>query len=139
MPHIVPACLLCAVVLGQIPVEVVVETDRVLGVINHLEPLSSRHCVVFPRRHVPRLHDVDDQELAQMASAIREIARDFELNDFNVLLNNGELAGQTVFHVHFHVIPKWGAEDGLQMSRDAAVHAEEVPGGEASPRIAPLG
>jgi histidine triad (HIT) family protein len=126
--HIVPACLLCAVVRGQIPVEVVVETDRVLGVINHLEPLSSRHCVVFPRRHVPRLHDVDDHESAQMASAIREIARELELNDFNVLLNNGALAGQTVFHVHFHVIPKWGAEDGLQMRR-----------AEASPGIAPLG
>lgn len=124
-----PACLLCAVVRGQLSVEVVVETDRVLGVINHLEPLSSRHCVVFPRRHVPLLHDVDDEELAQMASAIRGIARGFELNAFNVLLNNGALAGQTVFHVHFHVIPKWGAEDGLR-----------IPGGEAaSPRIAPLG
>src|SRR3989454_2471805 len=55
--------------------------------------LSSRHCVVFPRRHVPRLHDVDDHESAQMASVIREIARGFELNDFNVLLNNGALAG----------------------------------------------
>jgi diadenosine tetraphosphate (Ap4A) HIT family hydrolase len=111
-------CLLCKVVSGELQVNRILETDNAIGIVNDLEPMSRGHCVFFPKRHTPQLHDMDDRELSEVLALVKKVARAMELENYNVLQNNGSLANQTVFHAHFHLIPKWSETEGLRYNRD---------------------
>lgn len=113
-----PECLLCNVVRGQLKAEKIIESDTAIGIMNTVEPLSRGHCVFFPKRHAPKLHDVDDQDLSEVLVLIKRVAAALELENYNVLQNNGTLANQTVFHAHFHLIPKWSEAEGLNCQHD---------------------
>ncbi len=67
----------------------------------------------FPRRHAPNLHDLEDVEITEIFGLIKRVARALELDQYNVLQNNGARAGQTVFHAHVHLVPKPSAASGL--------------------------
>jgi histidine triad (HIT) family protein len=71
---------------------------------------------------------MNNAELGQMLAAIREVAAKTGAENFNVLSNIGSLAGQTVFHAHMHMIPKWSDEEGLVYRREpaAGLHHGEV-------------
>ena len=111
------ACLLCRVVSGELQVEKIIESENIIGVMNTAEPLSKGHAVFFSKRHASNFHDMDDRDLAEILLCIRTVARAMELANYNILQNNGALATQTVFHAHFHLIPKWSESDGLRYDR----------------------
>ena len=106
-------CVLCQVVRGDLQVDLIVNTDRIAGFVTRREAYSAGHCIFFPKRHAPLLHNVDDLDLAELLTAVKTIAATLELTNYNVLQNNGALAGQTVFHAHVHLIPKTKDSDGL--------------------------
>lgn len=114
-----PPCLLCRIAAGELEARKFVETERVVGLMNDAEPLARGHAVFFPKRHAERLEQIDDGDLAELMRLLAASARALALPQFNVLQNNGALAGQTVFHAHFHLIPKWSAADGLRYERPA--------------------
>lgn len=74
-------------------------------------PVSKGHCLVIPRKHVPGFFDLsykDQSELWRLVSEVREILSErYEPDGFNVGLNDGDVAGQTVMHSHVHVIPRY--------------------------------
>ncbi|MBI3800510.1 MAG: HIT family protein [Deltaproteobacteria bacterium] len=111
-------CLLCRIVNGDLHARKVIETARIIGVMNDAEPFSKGHIVFFPKRHTLRLNDMDDQDLAEILVVIKRVAAAMKLENYNVLQNNGSLAGQTVFHAHFHLIPKWSDSEGLKYGRE---------------------
>lgn len=102
---------------GDRKVDRIVETEHVIGVMNESEALSRGHCVFFPRQHAASLHEIDDPALAQILSVVKQVARAMGVETYNVLQNNGALAGQTVFHAHVHLIPKWSETEGLRYER----------------------
>jgi diadenosine tetraphosphate (Ap4A) HIT family hydrolase len=113
--HVGPrgGCLLCEA-LGGIPgFPIVAENERAVAVLNEAFPYSRGHCVFFPRRHAPRLDDLDDGELAAVFTLIKRIAVALDVDQYNVISNNGERAGQTVFHAHAHIVPKPNGATGL--------------------------
>ena len=113
--HVGPrgGCLLCEA-LGDIPgFPIVAENERALAVLNEAFPYSRGHCVFFPRRHAPRLDDLDDAELAAVFTLIKRVAIALDVEQYNVISNNGERAGQTVFHAHAHIVPKPNGATGL--------------------------
>ena len=114
-PHVGPAggCLLCEALAGIKGFPIVVSGRHVVGVLNEAGAAARGHCVFFPRRHVPRLDELDDAELAEMFGLIARVARALELAQYNVLSNNGPRAGQTVFHAHAHLVPKPDGATGL--------------------------
>lgn len=73
-------------------------------------PVAEHHTLVIPRRHVASLFELDDEELAAVwvlvAEVRRSLAEQFGVEAFNVGLNDGVAAGQTVLHAHVHVIPR---------------------------------
>ena len=77
---------------------IVLETERVVAVMNTREPHARGHVVVFPRRHAEALHEMLTEDVAAVVDATRRIARALGLANYNVLHNAGALAGQTVFH-----------------------------------------
>ena len=127
MRHTTPSeCLLCKVIRGELRVDKVIETDRIIGVINDIEPLSKGHCVFFPKKHAPAFHDADDQDLSEILLVIKKVASAMELENYNILQNNGSLANQTVFHAHFHLIPRWSETDGLRFSRETLKNLDQT-------------
>ena len=116
-PHIGPdgGCLLCEAATGIPRLLIVAESTGAIAVLNAGEPSSAGHCVFFPRRHTPNLHDLDDAEMTDVFSLVRRVAIALELDQYNVLQNNGARAGQTVFHAHVHLIPKPTATTGLMV------------------------
>ena len=114
-PHVGPAggCLLCEALGGIAGFPIVAEGARVVGVLNEAGAAARGHCVFFPRRHVPRLDELEDAELTEMLALIARVARALDVAQYNVLSNNGARAGQTVFHAHAHLVPKPDAATGL--------------------------
>lgn len=109
-------CLLCKIVCGERPAEKIIETDHIIGMMSTLVPLASGHCVFFAKQHTPNFHDMEEPALAELVLCIRRVASTMALENYNILQNNGALAGQTVFHAHVHLIPKWTETDGLRQS-----------------------
>ena len=102
-------CVFCAILDGEIPCFKVYEDDTVLAYLD-INPFADGHTLVIPKKHVTGLLASDDELLAQVVSRVKKIARHIVetlgADGFNILQNNGEAAGQSVFHLHFHIIPR---------------------------------
>jgi histidine triad (HIT) family protein len=98
-------CLFCRIVAGKIPATVVYEDDDVLA-INDVFPRAPFHVLVVPRKHVERLSDLEDEPLGgRLLQAVRTVARQGGVGDnFRLVVNNGDNAGQNVLHLHLHVL-----------------------------------
>ena len=101
-------CLFCRIASGDIPARKVYEDDEVYA-FHDINPQAPTHILVIPRKHIPTLDDLEggDSELvATVISRAVQIARDLQLNSdgYRIVTNNGAAAGQTVFHIHFHLL-----------------------------------
>ncbi|MBO1768957.1 histidine triad nucleotide-binding protein [Agrococcus sp. TF02-05] len=95
------------IVAREIPAEIVLETDRIIA-FTDIAPQAPMHVVVVPKspqyRDVVELAAGDPHLMAEMVQAAQAIARERADGDFRLVFNTGELAGQTIFHVHAHVL-----------------------------------
>jgi histidine triad (HIT) family protein len=95
------------IIAGEIPTEFVYEDEHCVA-INDINPQAPVHVLVIPKRAIPRLVDAgeDDRELlGHLMVAAGRVARQLGVGDaFRLIINNGEGAGQTVFHLHLHII-----------------------------------
>ena len=102
-------CVFCKIIRGEIPSHSVYEDERV-KVFLDIGPVSRGHTLVIPKAHVERLEDLDAEDGAAIGRILPRVGAAVlhasGAEDYNVLQNNGEAAGQAVFHVHFHVIPR---------------------------------
>ena len=98
-------CLFCRIVAGKLPAIVVYEDDDVMA-INDVFPRAPFHVLVVPRKHIARLSDLDDAPLGgRLLQAVRRVAQQGGVGDnFRLVVNNGDHAGQTVWHLHLHVL-----------------------------------
>ena len=101
-------CLFCKIVAGEIPAEIIYEDDRVLA-FRDISPQAPTHALVIPRKHIATLNDLqpDDAELVgQMLLAAKAIAAKDGIADdgYRTVFNCNAGAGQTVFHIHLHVL-----------------------------------
>ncbi|CAE7182089.1 unnamed protein product [Rhizoctonia solani] len=113
------SCLFCKSIKGEVPSKNLLETDHSYTFLDIL-PISKGHSLVVPKYHGEKLHDIPDEYLADMMPVLvaKMIAIATGATDYNILQNNGEIAHQHVFHVHFHVIPKPSASDAEGFSID---------------------
>ena len=102
-----PDCLFCKIVAGEIPSDRVFEDDEVIA-FRDINPRAPTHVLVIPRRHIPDAHALTDDHapiLGSLFAAVRRIADEAGLaNGYRVVTNVGPEAGQTVFHLHFHLL-----------------------------------
>jgi histidine triad (HIT) family protein len=105
-----PDCLFCKIVHGEIPSARVLETDQALAFLD-INPLNQGHVLIVPRDHHANLLDLPDTLAAQTASLLPRLARAVKqatgADGLNVVVNIGEVAGQTIHHIHWHVIPRF--------------------------------
>ena len=98
-------CIFCRIAAKEVPAPIVHEDADVVA-FKDLNPRAPLHVLVIPRRHVERLSTLDDEALAgKLTLAAAKVAKDAGHGDnFRLVVNNGAGAGQSVFHVHFHVL-----------------------------------
>jgi histidine triad (HIT) family protein len=104
-------CIFCKIIKGEIPCKKEFEDEDVL-VFHDTYPLAPVHLLVVPKKHISKLSDAtaDDQMLlGKIQLVAAKVAKDLGIGEaFRVLNANGTLAGQTVFHIHYHVRGGWG-------------------------------
>lgn len=101
-------CIFCKIIQKQIPATVLFEDDRVLAFAD-INPQAPVHALIIPKEHVDRAHHLTSghgEVLAAMFAAGRAVAEDKRLveSGYRLVINNGEGAGQAVFHLHMHLL-----------------------------------
>lgn len=101
-------CLFCKIVEGTIPSTKVFENEHVLA-FKDIAPQAAVHIVIIPKKHIATMNDVtreDDLALAEIFAAARHIAKDLGIaeNGYRLINNTNADGGQTVFHLHFHLL-----------------------------------
>ena len=101
-------CLFCKIVRGEIPASIVHEDDDVVA-FNDINPQAPMHVLIVPRKHIATMNDItddDDTLIGKMQRRAASIARDrgFADRGYRTLFNCHREAGQTVFHIHLHVL-----------------------------------
>lgn len=99
-------CLFCKIAAGEIPSQKVYEDDQVFAFYD-IDPQAPTHFLVIPKAHIPSCGAITAENSALVAHAfeiISQVTKDLGMTDFRVVSNCGETAGQSVPHLHFHVL-----------------------------------
>jgi histidine triad (HIT) family protein len=101
-------CLFCKIIDRKIPSTVVYEDDRVLA-FNDIDPQAPTHVLIVPKRHIPTLNDIgteDDQIVGELVRCAAMIAKERGVSEtgYRTLFNTNRGAGQSVFHIHLHLL-----------------------------------
>ena len=110
-------CIFCKLANGDIPVDAIYEDDLV-KVIFDAGPASEGHVLIIPKSHADGIYDLTDEQAERIFAVAVKVSnalkKAFEPDGLNVVQNNGEIAGQTVFHFHMHLIPRYKG-DGVNV------------------------
>jgi histidine triad (HIT) family protein len=106
-------CIFCQIANGQIPSTTLYENED-FRVILDVGPASKGHALILPKEHFANLYELSDELASKVFVLAKEMAtvltEALHCDGFNVLQNNGEIAGQTVFHFHLHLIPRYNED-----------------------------
>jgi histidine triad (HIT) family protein len=112
-----PDCIFCKIVAGELPAARVYEDDRTVAFMD-IAPGTRGHLLVIPRSHAKDITEIDPDDLAAVAQSAQVMAKRVKerlaADGVNVINSCGAAAWQTVFHLHFHVIPRY-LDDPLQL------------------------
>ncbi len=102
-------CIFCKILNGDIPCNKVFENDRFIAILDAF-PANEGHTLVIPKKHFKDIFEIDEDILKEGYAIAKKIAnsikKSLNINDINILQNNGVFASQTVNHFHIHVIPR---------------------------------
>ena len=122
-------CIFCKIANGEIPSKTLYEDDQ-FRVILDLGPAAKGHALILPKDHYDNLYELPDETAGEVMKLAKKMA--VQMTDrlgcegFNLVQNNGELAGQTVFHFHMHLIPRY-RDDGQKIGwKPGEVSQEEL-------------
>ncbi|MDF2946300.1 MAG: hypothetical protein K0S51_979 [Bacillales bacterium] len=109
-------CIFCKIVSGEIPAHKVYEDDHTLAFLD-ISQVTNGHTLVIPKSHKENIYELDDVTAKNLFAVVPKVSNSI-LNVFNpvglnLINNNGEEAGQSVFHFHLHIIPRYGKGDGF--------------------------
>ena len=107
-------CIFCKIAAGDIPSATIYE-DNDFRVILDIEPASKGHALILPKEHYANLYEFSDELAAKALIVAKKVITKMTgilgCDGYNVVQNNGEAAGQTVFHFHIHLIPRYKDDD----------------------------
>ncbi|MDO5344733.1 MAG: HIT family protein [Lachnospiraceae bacterium] len=108
-------CIFCKIANGEIPSATLYE-DEDFRVILDLGPASKGHALILPKEHAANIYEMPEELVGKAFVLAKKMAgiltEGLKCDGFNILQNNGEPAGQTVFHFHIHLIPRYKGDEG---------------------------
>ena len=121
-------CIFCKIAAGEIPSATIYE-DEDFRVILDIEPASKGHALILPKEHFANLYELSDEIAAKALIVAKKVISKMTdivgCDGYNVVQNNGEAAGQTVFHFHMHLIPRY-KDDNVNITWKQGSLTEEV-------------
>ena len=107
-------CLFCKIVRGEIPSHKVYEDEDNVAFLD-INPTTPGHTLVLPKRHFENILDVEDAALCKLILAVKKVAQKtkirLDVDSLNVMQNTGRMSGQSIDHIHFHVVPRYTPND----------------------------
>ncbi len=120
-------CVFCRIVAKTLPSTLVYEEQNVYAFLD-IHPVHPGHVLVIPKGHAEQLPDLSLEQVTNVMVVVQRVGKvllqETGVKGFNVLQNNGAVAGQVISHVHFHVIPRY-ADDGLKMWPESGYRSEQ--------------
>lgn len=121
-------CIFCKIAAGEIPSRKIYEDEDVI-VIMDLNPTSKGHSLIIPKEHYTDIYDIDENVAAKIMKTAKKLAIQMTealgCDGFNLLQNNGAAAGQTMFHFHLHLIPRYKDADNNMLKFTSVNLTEE--------------
>jgi histidine triad (HIT) family protein len=103
-------CLFCKIAKGEIPSATIFENSEFKVILDKF-PANKGHILIIPKEHIENIYEMDSELGGRLFSLATNIARilkkELNIEGLNILQNNGKVAGQTVFHFHLHLIPRY--------------------------------
>lgn len=121
-------CIFCKIAAGDIPSATIYE-DNDFRVILDIEPASKGHALILPKEHYANLYELSDDLAAKALIVAKKVITKMTgilgCDGYNVVQNNGEAAGQTVFHFHIHLVPRY-KDDNVNIGWSQGNLTEEI-------------
>lgn len=100
-------CVFCGIIEGTRDATILLETDSCLCILDEY-PVNKGHALAIPKTHIQYLSEIDDRSLYEfLERAIAEVRQRYQPDGMNIGLNDGPVAGQTIPHLHWHIIPRY--------------------------------
>ena len=119
-------CIFCKIIAGEIPSYTIYE-DEEFKVFLDINPASKGHALIVPKVHYANIYDIDEEVVARAMKLAKKLAtrmtKVLGCDGFNLLQNNNEVEGQTVFHFHMHLIPRY---ENAKSNKDILVWNHET-------------
>jgi histidine triad (HIT) family protein len=107
-------CIFCKIIGHALPAEILFESESVIAILD-INPIHHGHALVIPKAHCTDFLSVPECDLHEVLRVTQIVARalvgSLGLDGFNIFSNNGRIAGQSVFHFHMHVTPRYADDD----------------------------
>ena len=121
-------CIFCKIAAGEIPSRKIYE-DKDLIAIMDLSPTSKGHSLIIPKEYYTNIYDIDEEIAGKVMKTAKKLATKMTValncDGFNLLQNNGETAGQTMFHFHMHLIPRYKDADNNMLKFTSVSFSDE--------------
>ena len=121
-------CIFCKIAAGEIPSRKIYE-DKDLIAIMDLSPTSKGHSLIIPKEHYTNIYDIDEEIAGKVMKTAKKLATKMTValncDGFNLLQNNGETAGQTMFNFHMHLIPRYKDADNNMLKFTSVSFSDE--------------
>ena len=126
-------CIFCKIINKEIPSNIVYEDDKFLAFLD-IAKATNGHTILIPKKHSKNILECDDETLIEMIVIAKKIALNLTsklgADGCNILTNCNEVAGQTCFHFHIHIIPRYNDLDGFEphfeQNKNAELSASEI-------------
>jgi histidine triad (HIT) family protein len=123
------ASIFSRIVAGEIPSTKVYEDELTFAFMD-ISPASRGHTLVIPKREYADLFEIPAEDLAAVIATVQRVAKALKAalqpDGLNIIQNNGAAAGQTVFHLHVHLIPRWEGDSAVKLWKPGEASSEEL-------------
>ncbi|MDA0987354.1 MAG: HIT family protein [Bacteroidetes bacterium] len=120
-------CIFCKIRDGEIPSKILYENEVAFAILD-INPMNFGHVLVISKNHYKDILEIPKSEAADLFSAVQLISKSLtealNLEGFNVISNKGEIAGQSIFHFHFHIIPRY-KNDNINFVRSLKKYTDQ--------------
>ena len=111
-------CIFCEIIKGNIPSRKVYEDDDILAILD-ISQTTYGQTLVMPKKHVQDINSANPETLQKLIVKVQElsemICKNLKADGHNILVNTNEVSGQTVHHLHFHIIPRYSVNDSVKI------------------------
>ena len=122
-------CIFCKIANGEIPSKTLYE-DADFRVILDLSPATKGHALILPKEHAANIYELPEETAGKVFKLAKKLATKMTdklgADGFNIVQNNGEIAGQTVFHFHLHLIPRYADDNQKILWNPTSPSAEDL-------------